>query len=179
MTTKEKINWCIHQHEKTNHFYDNKPYAFHLNMVASLADFYMPLINNEWFFDEKSNNSDTIILACWGHDLIEDTRNTYNDVKNVLGEEVAEIVYALTNEKGKNRKERANTKYYYGIRQNKAAVFVKLCDRIANVMYSKNSKSGMIIAYKKENKDFEKMLGRHTSSRVLEPMFARLDNLLS
>jgi len=56
------------------------------------------------------------MTACWGHDLIEDCRVSYNDVKDALGQEAADIIYAVTNEKGKNRKERANDKYYEGIR---------------------------------------------------------------
>jgi (p)ppGpp synthase/HD superfamily hydrolase len=97
-------------------------------------------------------------MACFGHDLIEDTRVTYNDVKSVLGHYVADLVYALTNEKGKTRKERANDKYYEGIRSEKYGIFVKMCDRIANVEYSKMSGSRMFEMYKKENEDFIKSL---------------------
>ena len=47
------------------------------------------------------------MLATWGHDLIEDTRVSYNDVMNHLGQEASDIVFAVTNDKGKNRQERA------------------------------------------------------------------------
>jgi hypothetical protein len=47
-----------------------------------------------------------------------------------------EIVYALTNDKGRTRAERAGEKYYKGIRETPYAPFVKLCDRLANVSYS-------------------------------------------
>ena len=47
-----------------------------------------------------------------------------------------EIVYALTNDKGRTREERAGEKYYQGIRVTPYAPFVKLCDRLANVTYS-------------------------------------------
>jgi hypothetical protein len=46
------IDWCIEQHRKTNHFYDQYlPYEFHLRMVRQGAsDFYellpMDLENN-------------------------------------------------------------------------------------------------------------------------------------
>ena len=98
-------------------------------------------------------------MAAYGHDLIEDTRVSYNDVKEVLGQQAADIIYAVSNEKGKNRKERANEKYYEGIRNTPGAVFVKLCDRIANVQYSKMTKSRMFEMYKKENAEFTKALG--------------------
>ena len=91
--------------------------------------------------------------------MIEDTRVSYNDVVQALGKEAADIIYAVTNEKGKNRKERANDKYYEGIRNTPGAVFVKLCDRIANVQYSKMTKSRMYEMYEKENDNFLSKLG--------------------
>jgi (p)ppGpp synthase/HD superfamily hydrolase len=84
---------------------------------------------------------------------------SYNDVKNQLGQEAADIIYAVSNEKGKTRAERANDKYYEGIRNTPGAVFVKLCDRIANVQYSKMTKSRMFEMYKKENTNFLTKLG--------------------
>lgn len=156
---ENKIQWCIEKHTQTNHFYDTYlPYEFHLRMVVNVAKDYIKLCdkNEDGDVDEIR---DTIILACWGHDLIEDTRTSYNDVKEVLGEDVANIVYAVSNEKGKTRKERANKNYYDGIRSTPGAVFVKLCDRIANVQYSKMTKSRMFEMYKKENNNFITSLG--------------------
>ncbi len=95
-----------------------------------------------------------IRAGCWLHDVIEDCRLTYNDVKAEMGMEVSEIAYALTNEKGRNRRERANDKYYEEIRSTPLAAFVKLCDRIANVRYSSQTRSRMINAYMKENENF-------------------------
>ena len=54
----------------------------------------------------------------------------------------AEIVYALTNDKGRTRAERAGEKYFQGIRSTPYAPFVKLCDRLANVTYSCSVDSG-------------------------------------
>jgi hypothetical protein len=74
----------------------------------------------------------------------------------------------LTNEKGKNRKERANAKYYEGIRNTPYAVFVKICDRIANVEYSKHSGSRMYDMYRKEFVDFIFELDPHGDSPYQE-----------
>lgn len=143
----DKIIWCIEQHRNTNHYYDKYlPYEFHLRMVVQVAvDFIYLLTGKEKFAHVE------IQLACYGHDLIEDCRCSYNDVKENLGEIAANIVYAVSNEKGKNRKERANDKYYNGIKETAGATFVKLCDRIANVQYSKLTKNKMFEMYKKEN----------------------------
>ena len=183
-----KQQWCIEQHEKTNHFYDTYlPYEFHLRMVNQVAQDYRHLLDNtkdyytgepfRGLLQDKVTLQDACLLATFGHDLIEDCRVSYNDVKTHLGQEVADIVYAVTNEKGKNRKERGGVKYYEGIRETPGAVFVKLCDRIANVQYSKMTKSRMFDMYKKEHQDFELMIGRYTANKDLEPMFEYLSNL--
>lgn len=108
---------------------------------------------------EKLHLEDQYFWQLGGHDLIEDTRVSYNDVKDHLGQEAADIIYAVSNEKGKTRKERANTTYYKGIRETPGATFVKLCDRIANVQYSKMTGSRMFEMYKKENSNFIQELG--------------------
>ena len=147
----EKINevardYVTKCHTETNHLYDGKPYRVHLDLVVTAMEQFSHLIPVE--------DREVVEAACWVHDVIEDCRQTYNDVKDVCGEQVAEIAYALTNEKGKNRKERANDKYYNGIMEVKYAPFVKFCDRIANTQYSKERDRRMFEMYCKENSDF-------------------------
>ena len=174
----DKIKWILKQHESTNHMYDAYlPYEFHLRMVAKVAEKYIELIPDS--NDGETALRDTVLLAAYGHDLIEDTRVSYNDVKENLGLGPADIIYACTNEKGKNRKERANDKYYEGIRNTRGAVFVKLCDRIANVQYSKMTGSRMFDMYKKENDNFLTSLGFvEGQHNTLEKMSDYLKNLL-
>lgn len=170
---KEQINWIIEQHRSTNHLYDNfLPYEFHLRMAVKVAQDNIQLIP-EHFRDE-------VILATWGHDLIEDCRVTYNDVKQQLGELPADIIYSVSNEKGKNRAERACERYYDGIRSVMGGVFVKLCDRIANVQYSKMElpmSKGMIGMYEKENKEFIKKLNVNGYNPKYLPMVNYLNQL--
>jgi (p)ppGpp synthase/HD superfamily hydrolase len=180
-----KINWIIEQHEKTNHKYGNYlPYRFHLEMVSIVFEEFKHLLddNVDYFTGEvERDDNETLryscLIACWGHDLIEDARVSYNDVKSYLGQAAAEIIYAVTNEKGKNRKERANNKYYEGIRNTKGAVFVKMCARIANVRFSKLMKSHQYKMYKEENNEFVISLGYPDSIENLQPMFNCLFNL--
>lgn len=168
-TLKEKINWIIDQHKNTNHLYeDYLPYEFHLRMVVGNYEKFKHLID--------ISLTEDVLLACWAHDTIEDTRVRYNDVKQVLGHNVAEMVYAVTNEKGKNRKERASETYYKGIRETKYADFIKMCDRIANVEYSKMFGTRMFEMYKRENKDFIESLGL-TKYHLCYPMKQYLDNV--
>jgi len=140
------IAFAIEAHHKTNHLYDGKPYSVHLSMVA---------MNGLKYIDSVPLQMTEVVLnACWLHDTIEDCRLTYNDINKVAGSMVADIVYAVTNDKGKNRKERAGEKYYEGIRNTPYATYVKLCDRLANAQYSKDTNSKMLEVYQKENIDF-------------------------
>ena len=153
-----KIDWILKQHKDTNHMYDTYlPYEFHLRMVSNVAQEFIKAIPDT--NDGETSFRGSVLLAAWGHDLIEDTRVSYNDVRMTLGQDAADIIYAVSNEKGKTRKERANAAYYKGIRETPGAVFVKLCDRIANVQYSKMTGSRMFEMYKKENSDFIQYLG--------------------
>ena len=126
-------------HASVNHAYDRiRPYGFHLDMVVNWVRKYI----EEVCVSEQDVLP--IYFAAFYHDSIEDARLSYNDVmriaKELMNEEQAylatEIVYALTNEKGRNRAERANEKYYAGIREIPYAPFVKLADRLANTSYA-------------------------------------------
>ena len=126
-------------HASVNHAYDRiRPYGFHLDMVVNWVHKYI---------GEVCVNEQDILpvyFAAFYHDSIEDARLSYNDVMRIarsqMDEEQAylatEIVYALTNEKGRNRAERANEKYFAGIREIPYAPFVKLADRLANTSYA-------------------------------------------
>ncbi len=156
------ITFAINAHEKTNHLYDQNPYAVHLGIVISYAQKYIHLL--------PQSLQEDVISACWLHDTIEDCRLTYKDLEKETNTNVAEIVYAVTNEKGKDRKERANAKYYEGIRNTAGAIFVKLCDRLANVKYSKDTNSRMLDVYKNEYHEFINALFPHNLSNDTEKM---------
>ncbi len=141
--TKE---YAIKKHRETNHKYDIYDYDFHLNMVYKVA---LKFIHNI-----EPDARENVLAACWVHDIIEDARETYNDVKKETNETIADLAYALTNEKGRNREERANDTYYNGIKSTNNASYLKFCDRIANVTYSKNKGSRMFNLYKNENEKF-------------------------
>lgn len=145
--------WAIKTHADTNHMYGKiYPYALHLNWVASVARKYIKLV--------PLHAQEDVEATCYCHDTIEDCRVTVNDLVNATGSlEIAYAVYALTNEKGKNRKERANDKYYEGIRNNEVALFVKCCDRIANMSFSKLFGGSKLAMYRKELPEFIEKLG--------------------
>jgi (p)ppGpp synthase/HD superfamily hydrolase len=132
-----------HEHAK----YGDYPYVVHLIKVALVAEKYIHLIREE--------EREIVLAAIWLHDVIEDTDRTYNDIKTEFGVEVADIVYALSNELGKNRKERAE-KTYPKTRENALAVFAKMCDRYSNTKFSLDEGSSMYKKYKQEYPGFRK-----------------------
>ena len=176
----EILKWAGDEHSKIGQMYSTYlPYRFHLNLAVRIADKYIELIPEE--------DREIVRGAVASHDLLEDTHNTYNDLKNALWNmplmdeethqiltgdkitQICEIVYAVTNEKGRNRKQRANDRYYKGIRETKYASFVKLCDRIANVlfgimfngeseMYEKENPMFLVKLQSEELKDYEQMI---------------------
>lgn len=128
-----------HLHDSVNQRYAvYHPYGYHLDMVADAV--------KRFGSDVCVREEDVlpVLFGAYYHDSIEDARVTYNDVKKMalqyMNDEQAtmatEIVYALTNEKGRSRAERANDKYYQGIRKTPYAPFVKMADRLANITYS-------------------------------------------
>lgn len=154
---------------------DNLPYSYHLCMVANAAIEYGHIV----CYDE--HHILPIIFGAYFHDSIEDARMTYNDVlkvaKTFMNEHQAiiatEIVYALTDEKGRNRKERASDKHYEDIRNTLYAPFVKWCDRYANMKYSIEVGSRMVNVYSKEMMDFITKIGsdKYLSRELCEILF--------
>ena len=165
----------VKAHQDTNCLYDGQPYGIHLIMVANVAKKYKHLLR----INAQMNSVDIerVMCACWLHDVIEDCRITYNDLKKDFGVEIAEIVFALTNNKGRTRKERAGDDYYDQIMLNPAARFVKICDRIANATYSKENQSRMLDVYRKENDYFLSKLNCYNDP--FQPMFNELNEVLS
>jgi len=122
------------------------PYEVHLNKASRVACRFIHLI--------PETVREEVLAAVWMHDLIEDCRVNYNEIKEITNEPIAEMVFAVTNSKGRNRAERGDDLYYKGIYDTPYATFVKLCDRIANIEYSIETESRMVKMYRKEMAGF-------------------------
>ena len=159
-------DYAIRRHAEVNHRYDSiHTYAFHLTMVKEVADMFIHLIPEE--------DRPDVLGGCWVHDIIEDARETFNNVLKATNEVIAEYAFRCTNEKGRTRTDRANDKYYREISEYKHTTFIKLCDRIANVSFAIETKSSMLKMYRNEYLTFQKLRdGR------FEIMWEHLDKLL-
>lgn len=135
--------FAIQSHREVNQLYDGAPYEFHLYKVVQYFKKYKHHIpEQDWLLVEA---------ICWLHDVVEDAHRTYNDLKKLVGEKVAQHACALTtNLHGVNRKARADADYYNRIKATEYGPFVKLCDRLANISNGGNMTDG----YKKEMPGF-------------------------
>ena len=164
--------FCDNRHDEVvNQKYDKiLPYSVHTDIVLSQGEKFLYLI---------TDLVDKFITRCGlkGHDLIEDTRLTFNDIKEVLDKilvknglysdnmtldeiaendyidipkQIAEVIYLCTDYKGRTRGERKPIEYYKELIENKIAVFVKISDIIGNTKYSFLKNTPMFAMYKKE-----------------------------
>ncbi len=163
MTNKERA-LLVADKAHANQTYDIYPYGYHIRQVVKIAE--------ELGYDES------IVVAAALHDTLEDTELSYNDLKKAFGEEVAEIVYCVTDELGRDRKERKE-KTYPKIRSNWKAVVVKICDRIANMQQAKLYNSRLYETYQNEHDDFCKniMNAEHPQNETTKA-WQKLNNLL-
>lgn len=130
--------------------YDEFGYDFHLNMVFTNTINYADNIEPE--------NDNIVQAAAWLHDILEDTDCSPDLLRKEFGETIFEIVFALTDPKGGNCAER-KAAVYKKLQPQRLAVYVKLCDRLANVTHGFNTfNREKIDMYIKEHKAFRDAL---------------------
>ena len=142
----------------SNQSYDEIfPYEKHLDDVVDVL--------------ERFGFSGKYIVAGYLHDSIEDDGISYNDIKRHFGVEVAEMVYCVTDEVGRNRKEKKE-KTLPKTASNPDAIILKLADRIANIEHG-----GKVDMYAKEYQEFKGALYLNTPSDG-KAMWVHLDKLM-
>lgn len=167
MRANEFIRFCVEQHDTVcNQKYAKEfPYSMHLELVEAQVDKFIHLLDD----GEKP----IARMGAWGHDLIEDARVSYNDISKLVGTDVAEVIFLCTENKGRNRAERKDGIFYNNLSKNRIAVFVKLCDIIANSMYSAMTGSDMFKKYKNEYSKINALL----FNVEFAPMFEYLERI--
>ena len=142
----------------SNQSYDDIfPYEKHLDDVTDVL--------------KRFGFSGKYIVAAALHDAIEDDGISYNDIKKHFSTEVAEMVYCVTDELGRNRREKKE-KTLPKTASNPDAIILKLADRIANIEHG-----GKIDMYAKEYQEFKGALYLNTPSDG-KKMWEYLDALL-
>jgi guanosine-3',5'-bis(diphosphate) 3'-pyrophosphohydrolase len=116
-----------------------------------------------------------LLAAAWLHDTVEDTDTTVEDIHREFGDDVADLVWRLTDEPGRNRKERHHLTHLK-IRGRPEAVCIKLADRIANMESSMEERSHLRGMYRAEHGQFRDDLHRPGEH---DDMWAHLDALMT
>lgn len=138
-----------------------------VNMIVHLDAVYHVLL-------EFGETDIDLLTAAYLHDVLEDTVTYKQELAALFNEEVANLVEAVTDEKGKNRAER-KAKTYGKIAQHWKCIRLKLADRIANTRYSKAERAPTLIMYLREYPTFREKL---FTSDHNQDMWASLDALM-
>lgn len=155
-----------------NQQYGGLPYTHHLMSVELVLRRFQEDVERYKKDGSAAVEADEecMLIAAWLHDVVEDTTTKVKEIAELFGDRVAELVGAVTNEPGPNRKVRAALTYPK-IRSVPGAVRLKLADRIANV----ENGGKLVEMYAKEYEDFKRAL--YTKGQY-EDMWAHLDDLL-
>lgn len=157
-----------------NQKYGTDPYKTHLLAVIEVLERFGYKIS-ESNFDIKVAN---LLVAAWLHDVLEDTVLTKAHLVYDFGEEITQLVWKVTDEPGKSRKEKKQATYPK-IKSDIWAIVLKLADRIANVeaglKMKQQGNKNLFNMYQKEYSDFRQNLYTDEGPSA---MWAHLDSLL-
>ena len=134
----EYVAHIIAQVVHRDHKYGELDYIEHIYKV----------VNNVKSVEQNS----TIIAAAYLHDTIEDGNVSYSFLKKLIGEEVTNIVFRVTDERGNNRREKHEKTYKPKIQNHYGPTIIKLSDRLANIEANTNHQK--MLMYIKEHKYF-------------------------
>jgi (p)ppGpp synthase/HD superfamily hydrolase len=93
------------------------------DVVATVRRHYDPHVN--------ISELGVVTEAAWLHDVVEDTNVTSDEIEELFGDRIGELVELLTDKEGKNRVER-HLRTYPMIRRDPDAILIKLADRRHN-----------------------------------------------
>jgi (p)ppGpp synthase/HD superfamily hydrolase len=154
--------------------YGVHPYTYHLYAVHRVA----LSINTADGILSPSFVSD----VAWLHDVVEDTDATVDELEKEFGRDRASAVALVTDPEGASRKER-KAELHMRLSSldvtridHRAALLVKLADRLSNVRASKaEGKDGLLKMYRVEHHAFRRATYR---AGLWEDVWAELDGLM-
>ena len=155
---KEVMQFAMKAHE--GQMYGNFPYTTHLSDVYKVLQEFGVMDQN-------------ILAGAWLHDVLEDTEYHYSEIKQRFGLPIAEIVFSITDELGRNRKERKE-KTWPKLKMNGRAFVVKQADMIANARQGTFEKSDILNMYIKEYPKFKS----YFNGLGMDVLWNELDKLL-
>lgn len=152
-------DWAVIYH--ANQKYLDSPYMKHLQDVVNVL----------WEF---GHHTDDLFAAAWLHDILEDTSCPLMLLLHEFGNEITELVHAVTDGQGGTRRQK-NAEAYRKMQLVPRATIVKLADRIANVRASIESGTKHLEMYQHEHHEFSNSLPKLAEA---QPMWDELERLL-
>lgn len=134
--TKKAIAFSIEKHKGQFRKESNLPYIVHPISVFSIVKKY-----------KESKNIDEILASSILHDIIEDTTVSYEELKEIFGKMVADIVLELTNDKSLIKKIGKLDYYQHKLLQlSSYALTIKLSDMLDNITDNPTDKQKEVIS---------------------------------
>lgn len=137
-------------------------------------------------FEKVFNNPNDFIItkkAGYGHDLIEDAKITYNNIKDNSNKDVADVILAVTDVPAETRLLRHLLTMPKTIKDHRA-IILKMSDIYGNAQYSKSTDSSMYKKYASEylyrRPIFQmalKSFSYELNQEMLATMWNELDNI--
>lgn len=137
----------------------------HLENVARLTSMHFGDTNRKY-----EQNQDAAVSAAWMHDVLEDTDVQIPTLDKMFSEDIVNLVIALTDHRGRNRRDR-HLRTYWHIRDCPVATLIKLCDRFHNQQRSLAYGERWIMMYAQE---FERFSFAFWRPREYEHLWASL-----
>ncbi len=135
---------------------DWSPYRPHLMRVGNILQYYLNLF---WEWSEEIRTS--IIIAWYGHDSIEDTNITKEELEKQFGTYITELIFWMTNEESDLHTDNYVQKVVNSSEEIRLIKLADICDNYQWMIYKANDKE--IMAFFKE-----KIIP------IIEPMYQKI-----
>lgn len=123
---KEALKFAKEKHSGQKRIFSNEPYVNHPVRVMEIID-----------KNKKTNRQEDLFVAAVLHDILEETKTTENEIKELFGERVLELVKELTTNENE-KEELGKTKYLIEKmsdpkKMSNWGLIIKLADRLDNI----------------------------------------------
>lgn len=123
--------YALSAHQLFGGFYYGRPYAMHIQMVSALVKHFIPLI--------PRHHQQIVFDAACCHAALDENVATYEELVRQITVLGADIVSACTPNNARSIADKYNSSFYDRVTRNHYAVFVTVCDRIADITYLSKS----------------------------------------
>ncbi|MBN9268139.1 MAG: phosphohydrolase [Alphaproteobacteria bacterium 64-6] len=149
------------KHRTQTRKYTNEPYVAHLDAVVGLLR-------------EQGITEQNIVAAAYLHDTVEDTDTSLQDIMRIFGDEIAQLVYWLTDaERGNRRARMAMASWRLG-RAPWEAKLIKLADIIDNTRNMAESDPDFAPVFFREKREVLAEMAKNEGDRITNhPLYQR------